>query len=270
MQAKMKKILSLSFLLVLLSLSLIGCGKDKGPQISLSPVDSYPIEHLVFMTNPDKVNEWIELDHEYWTKYLSTNSGFLRKEVWINEENPGEVHTLIWWKTMEEWKMFSEDDVIANDKKFTAALNGIKSEYTDLADVDQNQQLYKVKSTVKEGDKLIEKAHDKEPIEHLVFMTDPDKVNEWIELDHKYWTQYLNTSGGLLKKEVWINEDNPGEIHTIIWWKNMDLWKSFSEEDVINNDKKFTKALDGIKSEYTDLNSIEHGQLFQVQETVTK
>lgn len=101
------------------------------------------------MTDPGKEEEWIDLDHKYWTEYLAQNPGFIKKEAWANPENPGEIHTFIWWNSMDKWKQISEDEVIKNDEKFISALNGQKSEYTDLSDTDVHKQLYSVKEVLK-------------------------------------------------------------------------------------------------------------------------
>ncbi len=52
--------------------------------------EHYPVEHLVFETAPEFVEEFLEVDHEVWTlgeaeSDLFDHIPFLYKEVWINE-----------------------------------------------------------------------------------------------------------------------------------------------------------------------------------------
>jgi len=79
---------------------------------------SYPIEHLVFqLSDVNSIQEFIALDLEIWTNRLSVYDGFVSKEVWINTNNPGEVHNVIIWEKMEKWKSIPLEDLkkIADD-----------------------------------------------------------------------------------------------------------------------------------------------------------
>ena len=145
-----KRILSgISLLLIVAALGRLGLtGCSKNYTLSIEKTNQ-PIEHLVFMTDPGKEQQWIELDHQYWTEYLSKNSGFIKKEVWLSPDNPGEIHTLIWWNSMDEWKQFSEEDVTKNDEKCTKALGSQKSIYTNLTEVNRHDQLFAIQNTKK-------------------------------------------------------------------------------------------------------------------------
>ena len=63
--------------------------------------EHYPVEHLVFETAPEFVEEFLEVDHEVWTlgeaeSDLFDHIPFLYKEVWINENKPGEMHFIFY------------------------------------------------------------------------------------------------------------------------------------------------------------------------------
>jgi len=78
----------------------------------------YPIEHLVFqLSDPASMDEFIALDLEIWTTRLAAYDGFISKEVWINTNNPGEVHNVIIWEKMDKWKSIPIEDLkkIAED-----------------------------------------------------------------------------------------------------------------------------------------------------------
>lgn len=65
----------------------------------------YPVEYLVFeLDHPETREQFIELDHEIWTMFLKEYPEFISKEIWINDNNPKEVHSIIIWKNMEGWK----------------------------------------------------------------------------------------------------------------------------------------------------------------------
>ena len=59
--------------------------------------EHYPVEHLVFETAPEHVQEFLDVDHQVWTLGEATTDlfdhiPFLYKEVWVNDNKPGEMH----------------------------------------------------------------------------------------------------------------------------------------------------------------------------------
>ena len=110
---------------------------------------NYPIEHLVFqLDDSSKVNEFIRLDEAIWTHELSQYDGFLSKEVWVNADVPGEVHTLLIWKTMEDWKSIPLDKLKEIDQRFIATF-GSPFRIVRRIHKENNHGLYKVRMTVK-------------------------------------------------------------------------------------------------------------------------
>ena len=84
--------------------------------------EHYPVEHLVFETAPEFVEEFLEVDHEVWTlgeaeSDLFDHIPFLYKEVWINENKPGEMHFIFIWESMESWKKVDDKDIQAAAEK---------------------------------------------------------------------------------------------------------------------------------------------------------
>lgn len=85
--------------------------------------EQYPIEYLVFTTAPEHVQEFLDVDHEIWTVGQSQNElfdhiPFLYKEVWINENKPGEMHFIFAWESMESWEKIGAEAIQA---KYIAA-----------------------------------------------------------------------------------------------------------------------------------------------------
>jgi len=110
----------------------------------------YPIEHLVFMIeDPENVDDFIILDEKIWTNELSKYDGFISKEVWINSNTPGEVHTLLIWRTMDEWKSIPLETLKEIDQRFKNAF-GHRFEMIRRIHKENNHGLYKVRMTMKD------------------------------------------------------------------------------------------------------------------------
>jgi uncharacterized protein (TIGR03792 family) len=68
-----------------------------------------PIEILVFQVDPADLEEWLRVDHEVWTLGEAHTPGhdgipFLSKEVWLNDERPGEVTIVFVWPDHAAWE----------------------------------------------------------------------------------------------------------------------------------------------------------------------
>lgn len=67
-----------------------------------------PVEILVFEVDPEHVDEYLRVDHEVWTLGEAFHPEmdhipFLSKEVWLNDERPGEVTLIFVFESMEAW-----------------------------------------------------------------------------------------------------------------------------------------------------------------------
>jgi uncharacterized protein (TIGR03792 family) len=105
------------------------------------------VEYLVFNMAADKVQHFIELDRAVWTRELATQAGFVSKEVWINRRKPGEVTTILYWNSLEEWKAIDHGWLEAVDRRFTALLG--QGSFTLTAMHDGNEY-YRVLRTIRE------------------------------------------------------------------------------------------------------------------------
>ncbi|MGL5042897.1 MAG: TIGR03792 family protein [Culicoidibacterales bacterium] len=82
----------------------------------------HPIEQLVFrIENPEDIADFIECDHAIWTQFLATQDGYRSKEVWVNDDTLGEVHTILIWETLAHWKQIPELELRAKDEEFKKA-----------------------------------------------------------------------------------------------------------------------------------------------------
>ncbi|MDE0655425.1 MAG: TIGR03792 family protein [Acidimicrobiaceae bacterium] len=74
------------------------------------------IEFLTFEVAPDELEEWLTVEEQHWSRYLEGRPGFIGKEMWVEEGDPGRVHAVIRWESMEAWDAVPPADVEAVDE----------------------------------------------------------------------------------------------------------------------------------------------------------
>ncbi len=94
--------------------------------------EAQAVEILRFTCNPRDVDRFIHLDHEIWTKSLAAYDGFVSKDVWINKAVPGQVNTIIYWASLEQWKSIPNEDLRSIETRFNNALESIGYSYEGL------------------------------------------------------------------------------------------------------------------------------------------
>lgn len=89
------------------------------------------------------------------------------------------------------------------------------------------------------------------PVEVLVFTVDPADVPAFLAVDHEVWT--LGEADSLpppelpfLSKEVWLNDNRPGEITIIFVWPDQATWDEVGAVDIQTRlsaefDRRFAK-----------------------------
>ncbi len=99
------------------------------------------VEHLVFLIEePSKVEEFIKLDNEIWTKFLSKQSGFIQKDIWVNYANKqGEVHSVVIWESLEQWKSISLEALMKKDQEFQSQFSGAFSMIREIHKENNHQ-----------------------------------------------------------------------------------------------------------------------------------
>jgi uncharacterized protein (TIGR03792 family) len=75
------------------------------------------IEELHFLVAPEERDQFLTVEGQVWTGFLKTCAGFVRKEVWVPEDEPGRVIAMIWWNSMEEWKSITPQQCEEVDQK---------------------------------------------------------------------------------------------------------------------------------------------------------
>ena len=62
----------------------------------------------MFRVEPADVDDFLRIDHDVWTLGEAAALGrdtapFLSKEVWLDDERPGEITIVIEWPSMDDW-----------------------------------------------------------------------------------------------------------------------------------------------------------------------
>ncbi|MEM9465629.1 MAG: TIGR03792 family protein [Actinomycetota bacterium] len=70
---------------------------------------------------------------------------------------------------------------------------------------------------------------ERRPVEVLVFQVDPADVEAFLAADHEVWTlgEADSIDGAdlpFLSKEVWLNDNRPGEITIVFVWPDQATW----------------------------------------------
>lgn len=78
------------------------------------------IEWLTFDVAEDERAEWLLVEENVWSRFLEAQAGFVRKQMWVEVDDPGRVHAVIWWNSLEEWKRITPETVIEVDGRMGA------------------------------------------------------------------------------------------------------------------------------------------------------
>ena len=73
-------------------------------------------------------------------------------------------------------------------------------------------------------------------VEVLRFEVDPSDFDEWVDVDRRTWTAFLEQQRGFLRKEVWRG---PGdEVRVVVWWRTRDDWDAITDQQVAEVDAR--------------------------------
>ena len=67
-------------------------------------------------------------------------------------------------------------------------------------------------------------------IEFLTFQVPPDDLEEWLDVEARHWSRFLERQSGFIRKEMWRSVDDETAVHAVIWWESMEHWKSIPQE----------------------------------------
>lgn len=104
----------------------------------------YPVEYLMFKCRSDEEAKLYLSKNEIWTKALAKHKGFVSSSSFINHENPGEVHVIIIWKTLNDWLSISKEELMEISKVFDKSF-ALPYESDRRIHIENNFGLHKVR-----------------------------------------------------------------------------------------------------------------------------
>jgi uncharacterized protein (TIGR03792 family) len=73
------------------------------------------IEFLTFRVPIEERHEWMQVEEATWSRFLERQDGFVRKQLWVDVDDPEHVHAMIEWASLEHWKRIPDDELAAVD-----------------------------------------------------------------------------------------------------------------------------------------------------------
>ena len=92
----------------------------------------------------------------------------------------------------------------------------------------------------------------------------PNKYREtWIKAEQEIWEPWLSKQDGFLGRQIFYNQKK-GEALLLVKWKNRNLWKNISDEEVNNIQKIYEETvIRSIGGETNPFQFIYEGELFE-------
>ena len=92
----------------------------------------------------------------------------------------------------------------------------------------------------------------------------PNKYKEtWIKAEEEIWEPWLSKQDGFLGRKIFYNQKK-GEALLLVKWKNRNLWKNISDEEVNNIQKIYEeKVISSLGVETNPFEFIYEGELFE-------
>ena len=92
----------------------------------------------------------------------------------------------------------------------------------------------------------------------------PNKYREtWIKAEQEIWEPWLSKQDGFLGRQIFYNEKK-GEALLLVKWKNRNLWKNISDEEVNKMQKIYEETVtSSLRVETNPFQFIYEGELFE-------
>jgi uncharacterized protein (TIGR03792 family) len=69
------------------------------------------IEFLTFDVDPEIRERWMEVDEQTWSRFLEQQTGFVSKQLWIEQGTPEQVHAIVVWTDEATWKSIPLEEI---------------------------------------------------------------------------------------------------------------------------------------------------------------
>ncbi len=74
------------------------------------------IEFLTFRVAVEERHEWMQVEEAAWSRFLERQDGFVRKQLWVDVDDPDHVHAMIEWRSLDQWKSIPQAELEAVDQ----------------------------------------------------------------------------------------------------------------------------------------------------------
>ncbi len=61
------------------------------------------VEYLTFDVPVSERAEWLRHEELHWSRFLESQAGFVRKQMWEDADDPTAIHAVIWWESLDAW-----------------------------------------------------------------------------------------------------------------------------------------------------------------------
>ena len=75
-------------------------------------------------------------------------------------------------------------------------------------------------------------------VEFLTFHVPAGEIEEWLEIEERHWTRFLERQPGFVRKEMWRPTDGGDRVgpvvtvHAVIWWVSYEQWKAIPADEL--------------------------------------
>lgn len=69
-------------------------------------------------------------------------------------------------------------------------------------------------------------------VEFLTFAIAPEELDEWLAVEERHWSRFLEQQAGFVRKEMWRPREHPDRVHAVIWWRSMEDWQAVPADEL--------------------------------------
>jgi len=77
-------------------------------------------------------------------------------------------------------------------------------------------------------------------VEFLTFTVPPAELDEWMQVEERHWSRFLEQQPGFVRKEMWRgtvvegaeSPAGPDQVHAVIWWRSEAEWKAIPADEL--------------------------------------
>ncbi|MBT5851140.1 MAG: TIGR03792 family protein [Acidimicrobiaceae bacterium] len=69
------------------------------------------VEFLTFEVDVALRSEWLRHEEKHWSRFLEEQTGFVRKQIWEDADDPRALHAVIWWESLDAWHSIPKDEL---------------------------------------------------------------------------------------------------------------------------------------------------------------